>query len=432
MENNVIQIEKLPSNDQIIIDYNNRKINCFYLHENKKILLANIDNYKKITIIHPLNTRFESPLFLHKKYDVDFLFEGYSIEIEESSTEKGINIVSGLSEVFIKTLRYGLGLKKEYRFIADIADYLEECQVIIISKKQKTEVDKKNIVINHDDLDKIRRGMDRITELYRNESITSKELFVYNELLHNNNTELFPKRRKNNHGDIIYRIVKDNDFSKSMSKSVKTDLLKIKDEIDFNYFKKLNNEFAKIIEENKNESAYQNFFEENPLLLTLFIGSPYIQLNNQAYIGGKSFDNKNGQYPDFLFKHKMTNNSFLIEIKCPNTPLLEKTPYRETGIYSPSKELSGAISQVLTQKYQLETEIATLLKNAEDRDVEAYNVQGFIIIGLLSNYNNTEDNTKLKKRSFELFRNNQKNLRIMTYDECQEQLNYFIQGIDIK
>jgi hypothetical protein len=432
MKNNVIQVEKLPNNDQIIIDYNNEIIKCYYLHQEKKLLLADIDNYKKITIIHPLITRIESPYLLHPKHDVDFLFEGYNINVEESSTEKGINIVSGLPKVCIRTLRYGLGLKKEYRFIAEIADHLEECNLIIVSKKQRTEIDKKNIIINHDDLDKIRRGMDRIIELYRNESVTSRELFVYNELLHNNNKELFPRKKKDTHRDIIYRIVKDNDFSKSMSKSVKTELLKIKDEIDFNYFKKLYNEFAKIIDDNKNESAYQNFFEENPLLLTLFIGSPYIQLNNQAYIGGKSFDNKNGQYPDFLFKHKMTNNSFLIEIKCPNTPLLEKTPYRETGIYSPSKELSGAISQVLTQKYQLETEIATLLKNAEDRNVEAYNVQGFIIIGLLSNYNNTEDNAKLKKRSFELFRNNQKNLRIMTYDECQEQLNYFIQGMDIK
>ncbi len=29
-------------------------------------------------------------------------------------------------------------------------------------------------------------------------------------------------------------------------------------------------------------------------------------------------------------------------------------------------------------------------------------------------------------RSFELFRNNQKNLRIVTYDECLEQLKTFI------
>ena len=174
----------------------------------------------------------------------------------------------------------------------------------------------------------------------------------------------------------------------------------------------------------------KKFFEENPLLLTLFIGSPYIQLNNRAFVGGKSFDNKNGQYPDFLYKNKITNNSFIVEIKCPKTLLLGKEPYRETGIYPPSRELSGSISQALTQKYQLDTDIASLIKNAEDRNIEAYNVQGFIIIGLLRSL--AGESEKVKKRSFELFRNNQKNLRIITYDECQEQLNYFLQEIDKK
>jgi hypothetical protein len=101
--------------------------------------------------------------------------------------------------------------------------------------------------------------------------------------------------------------------------------------------------------------------------------------------------------------------------------LLEKRPYRETGVYSASKELSGSISQILTQKYQLETDIASLIKNAEDRNVEAYNVQGLLIIGSLSSLVDKE-----MKRSFELFRHNQKNLRIVTYDECLEQLKTFI------
>jgi hypothetical protein len=43
------------------------------------------------------------------------------------------------------------------------------------------------------------------------------------------------------------------------------------------------------------------------------------------YVGGKSFNNSNGQYPDFLQKHKITNNTFIIEIKTPKTPLLEKS-----------------------------------------------------------------------------------------------------------
>jgi len=425
MENNDIQIENLPDGDKIIINYDNENIYCFYLYDDKKVLLANINNHINMTWIYPVNTKVGSPSFLSQKYKVNFLLLGYDIDIEEHIPE-GINIVSGLPEVFIKTLRFGLGLRKEYRFIAEMANYLDKCDVIIISKDRNTMIDKNNIIINGNDLDKIRRGMDRITDLYRNESTASKELFVYNELLHNNNTELFPRRKKPSHKDIIYKIIKDTDFSKSFSKSTQASLREMKEEVDTNYFLALKNEFARIITDNHNEAVYQKFFEDNPLSLTLFIGSPYIHFNNQAYVGGKSFDNKNGQYPDFLYKHKITNNSFIIEIKCPNTLLLEKSPYRD-GVYPPSKDLSGSVSQLLTQKYQLETEIASLIKNSDDRNVEAYNVQGVIIIGLLSNFDNNDE--KLKKRSFELFRNNQKNIRIMTYDECQEQLDNFLQGI---
>ena len=125
--------------------------------------------------------------------------------------------------------------------------------------------------------------------------------------------------------------------------------------------------------------------------------------------------------------YKVTNNTFIVEIKTPHTNLLEKTPYRKTGVYSISKDLSGAITQLLTQKYQLETDISSLIKNSEDREVEAYNTQGLIIIGKLS-----ELEKKEMKRSFELYRNNQKNLRIITYDECLEQLKSFIEQLTEK
>jgi len=421
------QTEIVTDDGQIIIVYSNNEIKCYYLDNDERILLAEINNEKKSTMIHPLNTKIGSPSFLKPKYGISFLFEGYDTDVEECPTAKDIYILSGLPEVFIKTLQYGLGLKREYRFIAKLANYLEDCKAIIISKEHETEVDKKNIIINYNDLDKIRRGIDRITDLYNEESTISKEIFVFNELLHNNNPEIFLKRKKITHGDIIYKIVKDTDFSKSLSKSGKTSLLRIKNEAEEGYFLTLKNDFDKKITGDHLESVYQKFFEENPLLLTLFIGSPYIQINKQAFVGGKSFDNKNEQYPDFLHKHKITNNSFIVEIKCPKTPLLEKNYYRETGIYPPSRDLSGSISQALTQKYQLETDIASLIKNAEDRNIEAYNVQGFIIIGLLGSL--AGDSEKVKKRSFELFRHNQKNLRIMTYDECQEQLSYFLQEI---
>ncbi len=102
--------------------------------------------------------------------------------------------------------------------------------------------------------------------------------------------------------------------------------------------------------------------------------------------------------------------------------MLDKTAYRDTGVYNPSKHLSGSITQILTQKYNLETEISTLMKNSFDRNVEAYNVQGLLIIGNLTSLLDSREMI----RSFELFRNNQKNIRIVTYDECLEQLKTFI------
>jgi hypothetical protein len=160
--------------------------------------------------------------------------------------------------------------------------------------------------------------------------------------------------------------------------------------------------------------------------LTVISGSPYVKFQNQAYVGGKSFDNSNGKYPDFLLKHKAINNTFIIEIKTPNSRLLDTKKYRE-DVYSPSKELSGSISQILSQKYSLETEIASLSHNSEDKDIEAYNVQGLIIIGKLDNLKE-----KAHKRSFELFRNNQKNIRIITYDECFEILKSMIEYLSEK
>ena len=417
-------IHNLQDGTQIKIICNDNRTECFYLAADREILLVCIDNYSQITKIFPLNTKLDTGYYLTPKYNIYFLFEGYDFNIEERGND--VYVISELPEVFIKTIQYGLGLKKEYRFIAELANNINDCQTITISNTKETKIDEKNIIINDSDLDKIRRGLDRITDLHNREARSSKQLFVYNELLYCNNPILFPKKQKIGQKDILYRIVKDNDFSK-MSKSDKTSLLTIKEEIDFSYISALKYDFDKLVEKNHKENIYQKFFEKNPLILTLFIGSPYVQFKNQAYVGGKSFDNSNGQYPDFLFKHNLTNNSCIIELKCPKTPLLESTPYRKTGVYSPSKDLTGAISQVLSQKYQLETNIATLKHNSEEKDVETFNVRGVIIIGLLSSF--VGEHLIQKKRSFELFRHNQSNLRIITYDECQEQFNHFLQKI---
>jgi hypothetical protein len=430
MHEDSISFEKLENGDQIKIVSDKKTTQCIYLHKEKEILLANINKDDKITRIYPITT-YDSR-FLEPKYKniTEFLFEGYDVCIEEKgiSETSDINIISGLPQAFIEQLRYGLGLKKDYRFIVNILEeYLTECNIIIFSKKRKTSFEGKEFIISNKDLDKLRKGINNIHENYLDEAKESKNIFVYSELLHNNYPDKFLELKKIAQKEVIYRFLKDTDFSKSKtSQKDKQVLLEYKNTAELSYLQVSCKDFEAIISENHKEETYQKFFEDNSFLLTMFAGSPYIKFQNQAYVGGKSFDNSGGKYPDFLLKHKAINNTFIVEIKKPNSTLLESKTYRD-GVFSPSYELSGVVSQVLNQKYSLETGIAALIKDAEDRDVEAYNVQGLIIIGKIDSL--TE---KAQKRSFELFRNNQKNIRIITYDECLEQLKSIIEHLSEK
>jgi hypothetical protein len=392
-----------------------------------KNLLAEINNNLHITTIYPFFTWVDKSDFLSSKYHPirQIVFEGYSITDALSDIGSFI-VLENQPKVFTKTLVHGLGFKKEYRFIPDtILAHFSSCEKLIISMTRATEISGTSMIISDSDLDGLRRGIDRILDKSRAAAREDREYFVYSELLYGVNPEKFPEIKNPVRKDAIYKILKNSDFvSTKLSDNDKKGLLGIKDNAELGYLSSLRKEFKDLIDKNHNEDVYQKFLEENPLLLTMFSGSPYMQFKNQSYVGGKTFDNSKGQYPDFLFKHKVTNNTFIIEIKRPGSELLENREYRN-GTFSASKELSGAISQVVTQKYQLETDIAALIKNADDRNVEAFNVQGLIIIGLLRGFNG-KNQEKDRKRSFELFRNNQKNVRIMAYDECLDQLDVFI------
>lgn len=408
--------------NKITLTESKDKIECLIRSESKGLThsIVEIDSSNLRTIIRPINTITESFYYFKSKYDIkEIVFEGLETSIEE--LDSGGFGLYGLPIGFTKTIIFGLGFEKKYKILINtILKHIDKCDKLIISTEQQTSIVSNDIIISHEDFEKIRRGIDRNQDLFYREGQIAKESFIYDNILKYIDSNKFPTLKTPARKEVIYKVLRNNDFSK-ISKTDKSSLSSLKDTTDLSYLSILMNEFEEKINRNNLESTYQTFFEQNPLLLTFFSGSPYVKFKNQAYVGGKSFDNSNGQYPDFLQKHKLTNNTFIIEIKTPKTPLLDKTAYRDTGVYNPTKHLSGSITQLLTQKYQLETEISTLIKNADDRNVEAYNVQSLLIIGNLSSLT-----TKEMIRSFELFRNNQKNLRIVTYDECLEQLKTFI------
>jgi len=179
---------------------------------------------------------------------------------------------------------------------------------------------------------------------------------------------------------------------------------------------------------NSDEEFWQGFFKENTWLISQAFSYPMVIIDDKAYLGGKSIFNKGGHIIDFLFQNKISSNLVLVEIKTPTTSLLSGE-YRD-GIYSVSKDLSGAIGQILCYQDSLEKEYHSLLAKSAIEGL-VFNPKCLLIIGNLI----YEDFNKAETQSFELFRNDLKSVDIITYDELFEKvklMSELIQKTDLE
>lgn len=101
-------------------------------------------------------------------------------------------------------------------------------------------------------------------------------------------------------------------------------------------------------ETNDKEAFWQTTLADNAFALSQVFALPVVILHDRAYLGGKDIRNTHGRITDFLVSNELTDNIGLVEIKTPATRLLGGD-YR-AGVYPPSPELAGAITQVLRQK----------------------------------------------------------------------------------
>lgn len=123
-----------------------------------------------------------------------------------------------------------------------------------------------------------------------------------------------------------------------------------------------------------------------------------------------NIDRQNAKFVDYLYTNESSNDALLVEIKTPETKLLG-TKYRK-GVYKPSSELSGAVVQALDYKRDLVKNIMHITENTEHK-VDVFNPRCIIVVGNATK--ELDDN--IKRKSFELFRTNFKDVDIVTYDE---------------
>ncbi len=158
---------------------------------------------------------------------------------------------------------------------------------------------------------------------------------------------------------------------------------------------------------NNDEEFWQRALAERSFVLGQIFAYPVVIIQGKAYVGGKQISNIHGNIVDFLGRAESTGSAILIEIKTPQTVLLGRE-YRN-GVFPLSRDLSGAISQILRYRQSLINDFQRLtpgLRLVMDEP------RCMVIAG-----SNSELDTDEKKQSFGLLRERLQGVNVITYDD---------------
>lgn len=338
-------------------------------------------------------------------------------------------VLEGLPIGFVKDYEYGLGLLSRYKIIVDRIEELTPCTTIAVTPTTQTGVHDDVFVFAESDFVSLRRAIDRIHARANAAAREVRDTDVHNFLAQRlgeierplvlgteSIQRMFTQAAS---GAVPLSPYQDNKLFDLMRRNAPRlaakkaeELVKLHGEIERASLDRVVEEFENLMGRNVGEKRWQRFLAENPFVLGMAFGRPIVILGEKATVGGQKLFGGGQSIVDFLGKSKFTNHAIVIEIKTPTATLRsKKKPYRR-GVYEPSSELSGAVGQVLEQKRKYER----YGTHAEDaKDLESYVVHCSVIIGTLPDCNE-------ERRWFEMFRDNSKNVDIITFGELLEKL----------
>lgn len=184
------------------------------------------------------------------------------------------------------------------------------------------------------------------------------------------------------------------------------------------------------------EGVWHHFLKENDWILGLNIGSCYLsEIVDEAKVGIEDSTGSRSPRVDFL---GYTDYMTLIELKTPETPLFKSSRGNgsRANTWEFSNEFISGISQCLGQKSSFDESYKTkeIINNdgvyISKQRVYNKDAKMVFIIGcrnLQFPHDGNPDNVA-KSNTFELFRRNNRNLEILTYDELFERTYFSVLG----
>jgi len=149
-------------------------------------------------------------------------------------------------------------------------------------------------------------------------------------------------------------------------------------------------------------------------------------LQRESSISNVDLDGKNTVKTDFLMGDK--NFTVIVELKKPTTPLFEKEQDRSES-WRLSKDLTYAISQILSQKaeWQIKSEKDNFNEDNDLITQKTIDPKTILVIGHSNQFIGNDRISRIKAKTFELYRRNMRNIEIFTYDELLDRAQFIVE-----
>jgi hypothetical protein len=184
--------------------------------------------------------------------------------------------------------------------------------------------------------------------------------------------------------------------------------------------------FKEFLDKEITEPQWQLYFKQNSWIFGYGLHYKFLSiLQREASVSSTDLDGKNEVKSDYLLGDK--NFTVLVELKRPDTPLFEKDKNRSES-WRLSKELTYAVSQILAQKAEWQIKAQTDQFNEEGNKIEqdTFDPKTILIIGNTNQFVGSTKTDLIKKKTFELYRRNSRNIEILTYDELFERAKFIV------
>lgn len=308
--------------------------------------------------------------------------------------------------------KYGLRTQRAKSFFSLLYHKYKSITTFTIGINIANSFKTDHISLNWADLNSI------FNEIYREKKIYDRErVFLINKELSKINPTIIHKTRQLGAGDLNRYLSKYDSFDKVTTQDlsalsgvldlvppsvIKTtsNFLKSKEHINVVYLQDIMKQFEALMSSAKdNEKQWQSFFEKNSWILSHLFPFEVILRQREAYLGGKTFENKDGRVVDFLFENGFKDNFALLEVKTHKKELLKKRPYRSPDVFVMSDDLSGGLNQCLDQKDSFSRDYGQKFQSLDPKTI--------LIIGQKSLLSDEQ------KKCFELLRASQKHTEIV-------------------